>query len=184
MHSSGLRRSHRRGNSSSSACCPTSSSSSSLRHHNKLIPTLFTSHPRQSCELGARQGRARAQGKGCRATARLGLTVTRVLMAGLLGDGDGDVSRGDVSPRDVSLCRGCCTRDGLRAPLRQKQKEEASGGGPSVIYMSDLFDSILSNPFYSTVQIVLKVVYRVLLLFLLFLSLLHTVSAFPRLILY
>lgn len=77
----------------------------SLRHHNKLIPTLLTSHPRQSSELGARQGRTRAQGTGCRATARLGLTVTLVLMERLLGDGDDDVSRRDVSPRDVSHCR-------------------------------------------------------------------------------
>lgn len=81
------------------------SSSSSLRHHNKLIPTLLTSHSRQSSKLGARQGRTRAQGKRCRATARLGLMVTRVLMAELLGDGEGDVSLRDVSPRDVSLCR-------------------------------------------------------------------------------
>lgn len=36
---------------------------------------------------------------------RLGLTVTRMLMAGLLGDGDGDVSLRDVSPRDISLYR-------------------------------------------------------------------------------
>lgn len=36
---------------------------------------------------------------------RLGLTVTRMLMAGLLGDGDGDVSLRDVSPRDISLDR-------------------------------------------------------------------------------
>ncbi|KAK2905956.1 hypothetical protein Q8A73_009899 [Channa argus] len=95
---------------------PPTTTSSSLRH-NKLIPTLLTSHPRQSSELGARQGRARAQGSGCRATARLGRTVTRVLMEGLLGDGDGDVSRRDVPPRDVSLCRDVargqpgCARD-------------------------------------------------------------------------
>lgn len=77
-----------------------SSSSSSLRHHNKLIPTSLTSHSRQSYRLGARRGRTLAHGAGCRATARLGLAVTRVLMAGLLGDGSGDVSLRDVSPRD------------------------------------------------------------------------------------
>lgn len=104
---------------------------SSPRHHNKLIPTLLTSHPRQSFELGARQCRTRAQGKGCWATARLGRTVTRVLMEGLLGDGDGDVSRKDVSPRDVSLCRARSSRalstERLRARLRQEQKQKATG---------------------------------------------------------
>lgn len=107
-----------------------SSSSSSLRHHNKLIPTSLTSHSRQSYELGARQGRTLAQGAGCWATMRLGLTVTRMLMAGLLGDGDGDVSLRDVSPRDISLYRAFA-RGALRLwplwRLHQKQKEEAAG---------------------------------------------------------
>lgn len=40
--------------------------SSSLRpDRNELIATLFTSHSRQHCELGARQGRDRAQGTRC-----------------------------------------------------------------------------------------------------------------------
>lgn len=40
--------------------------SSSLRpDRNELIATLFTSHSRQRCELGARQGRDRAQGTRC-----------------------------------------------------------------------------------------------------------------------
>lgn len=106
---------------------------SSLRHHNKLVPTLLTSHPRQSSELGARQGRARAQGTSCPATARLRRTVTRVLMEGLLGDGDGDVSRSDVSPRDVSLCRAVArgqprshSTDWQRARLKREQKQKAT----------------------------------------------------------
>lgn len=100
-----------------------SSSSSSLRHHNKLIPTSLTSHWRQSYELGARQGRTLAQGAGCWATMRLGLTVTRMLMAGLLGDGDGDVSLRDVSPRDISLYRAFA-RGVLRLwPMRATSSE-------------------------------------------------------------
>lgn len=64
---------------------------------------------------------------------RLGLTVTRMLMVGLLGDGDGDVSLRDVSPRDISLYRAFAR--GLprlwparaRARLHQKQNEEVAG---------------------------------------------------------
>lgn len=64
---------------------------------------------------------------------RLGLTVTRMLMVGLPGDGDGDVSLRDVSPRDSSLCRASAR--GLlrlwpargRARLQLKQNEEAAG---------------------------------------------------------
>lgn len=104
-----------------------SSSSSSLRHHNKLIPTSLTSHWRQSYELGARQGRTLAQGAGCWATIRLGLTVTRVVMAGLLGDGDGDVSLRDVSPRDISLYRAFA-RGVLRLwPMRATSSETEWG---------------------------------------------------------
>lgn len=99
----------RRGNSSSSfPSFPPPARSP--RHHNKLIPTSLTSHPRQSSELGARQGRTRARRTGCWATARLGRSVTRMLMKRLLGDGKGDVSRKDVSPRDVSVRRAGCSR--------------------------------------------------------------------------
>lgn len=104
-----------------------SSSSSSLRHHNKLIPTSLTSHWRQSYELGARQGRTLAQGAGCWATMRLGLTVTRVLMAGLLGDGDGDVSLRDVSPRDISLYRAFARRVLRLWPMRATSSETEWG---------------------------------------------------------
>lgn len=60
---------------------------------------------------------------------RLGLTVTRMLMAGLLGDGDGDVSLRDVSPRDISLYRAFArgVLYGQCARLHQKQNEEAAG---------------------------------------------------------
>lgn len=104
-----------------------SSSSSSLRHHNKLIPTSLTSHSRQSYELGARQGRTLAQGAGCWATMRLGLTVTRMLMAGLLGDGDGDVSLRDVSPRDISLYRAFARGAFRLWPLRATSSETERG---------------------------------------------------------
>lgn len=123
--------------------------SSSLRHHNKLIPTLLTSHPRQSSELGTRQGRTRAQGTGCPATARLGLTVTRVLMAGLLGDGDGDVSLRDVSPRDVSLYRAVarglpCLQSGCARDFSRNRKRKQLVH--SILCYSILFNSLL---FYS-----------------------------------
>lgn len=55
-------------------------------------------------------------------------------MEGLLGDGDGDVSRGDVSPRDVSLrravARGAASRSRLRARYfcRQEEKQKAPSG--------------------------------------------------------
>lgn len=110
---------------------PPPTSPPSLRHHNKLIPTLLTSHPRQSSELGARQGRALQQGTGCPATARLGAL--------------GDVScwwRGCLEMRTVTsvveMCHhvmfpfaGCLARSlhstGCCARLQQEQKQEATG---------------------------------------------------------
>lgn len=124
----------RRGNSSSSLPSFLSSPRSLPSHHNKLIPTSLTSHPRQSSELGARQGRTRARRTGCWATARLGRSVTRMLMKRLLGDGNGDVSRKDVSPRDVSVRRGSALLTGSqsraspereRAHPQQEQKQKA-----------------------------------------------------------
>lgn len=59
-------------------------------------------------------------------------------MEGLLGDGDGDVSRRDVSPRDVSLyragARGAASRSLLRARhfCRQEEKQKASSGPQTV----------------------------------------------------
>lgn len=46
-------------------------------------------------------------------------------MEGLLGDEDGDVSRRDVTPRDVSLCRASASLSFRTA--RVKQEQEATG---------------------------------------------------------
>ena len=73
-------------------------------------------------------------------------------MEGLLGDGDDDVSRRDVSPRDVSLCRAVARSRAAsllqqpgRARLQQKQKQEATGDLQldSCCYLLDTFYSVL-----------------------------------------
>ena len=72
---------------------------------------------------------------------RLGLTVTRMLMAGLLGDGDGDVSLRDVSPRDISLYRAFAkARDFIRNRMR---KQPVTFNSNTFDYYRLIYDSTL-----------------------------------------